>query len=91
MIHYNAVMPQQVFPPRLYCCFFVFHPESFELFDIRLCLNAVQVFVQAIHKKLAELVTVVLIRVVELRREARDSLLQVSRRKYAVIAIPHLP
>lgn len=77
-------------PPRLDGGHLVLHAEPLELLDVRFGLDAVQVFVKAVHEELTELLTVVLVRVVKLRRETGHGLLQRARGEDAVLATPHL-
>ena len=52
--------------------------------------KVIRVLVETVHEKLAELLTVVLVRVVKLWCEVRDSLFESPGRQHRILATPHL-
>mmetsp|Transcript_4857 Transcript_4857/g.10263 ORF Transcript_4857/g.10263 Transcript_4857/m.10263 type:complete len:282 (+) Transcript_4857:541-1386(+) len=89
-VDYDAVVPQQVLPPCFNRGVLVFHSKTLEFFDVRLFCDAVAIFVEAVHQKLAKLLAVVLEGIPKLRRKTRDCLFQQSWRQGRVVSAPHL-
>mmetsp|Transcript_16323 Transcript_16323/g.35317 ORF Transcript_16323/g.35317 Transcript_16323/m.35317 type:complete len:349 (-) Transcript_16323:359-1405(-) len=85
-----AVVSQQVLLPRFHRRLGVFHPVRFHLLHVRLGLHPIQILVQPVHEVLAKLLAVVLVIVVELRREAAHRLLQQARRQYRELSRPNV-
>lgn len=79
-------MHQQVLLPRVHRRLAILHSKRLHMLHVRLVLHAIQVLVQPVHEILTELLTIVLVIVIELRSKQPHRLLQQSRRQYRIFA-----